>query len=74
MAMRSAEEWAKDPAASCWGLSPEDFIRAIQRDAYAAALEAAAKCCEERTRGHNYEANDEAQECADRIRKLIGGG
>jgi hypothetical protein len=35
--VRPASEWAKDPALSCWGLTPEDVIRVIQADARADA-------------------------------------
>jgi hypothetical protein len=41
--VRPASEWAKDPALSCWGMTPEDVIRAIQADAYAQAIEDAAR-------------------------------
>ena len=46
--MRSAEEWLPRLEPFDWHESQKlRFIREIQRDAYAAALEAAAKCCDE---------------------------
>lgn len=65
-AMRSAEEWAGQIT------SNEDItelVRRIQRDAWAAAIEAAAKVAGDYTYSINVN-----NEIADRIRKLIRGG